>query len=93
MPPKNCQDRLYKTFFSEFFIPVLRGPKRRRISYTGKRTEVRTAGTYSDAKHPESLCPRWHKIPRVILKLFLSTFPKILLKVSGQENILERWME
>lgn len=47
----------YKKLFSEFSVPTLRR-SRRRISYTGKLKEARTAATYSDANHPESLRPR-----------------------------------
>lgn len=75
-PKTYGKEILYKKFFSGVLVPILRGSRRRRISYAGKHKEARTAATHSDAKHPESLCPRKHEIPRATFKLFLNTFPR-----------------
>lgn len=73
-PKSYTKEILYKKLFSEFSVPTLRS--RRRISYTGKLKEARTAATYSDVKHPESLHPRKNKLPKATLRLYLNTFPK-----------------
>lgn len=71
--PFPCQkiygkEILYSKFFSEILVPLLR-----RYEDLGKELavqenkEARTAGTDSDEKRTENICPGRHKIPGATL--------------------------